>query len=51
MLLTSYKKLINKLDQKDVVIFPHLGASTTESEINCAEMACSQLADFLKKEK
>ncbi len=46
------KKLINRVrSKKDVVIFPHLGASTTESEINCAEMACSQLADFLKKGK
>ena len=30
------------------MIFPHLGASTKESEINCAVMACGQLSDFLK---
>ena len=33
------------------MIFPHLGASTKESEINCAVMACSQLSDFLKSGK
>ncbi len=30
------------------MIFPHLGASTKESEVNCAVMACSQISDFLK---
>ena len=30
------------------MIFPHLGASTKESEVNCAVMACSQLSDFIK---
>ena len=30
------------------MIFPHLGASTKESEVNCAVMACSQILDFLK---
>ena len=42
-------KRINK--KKDVMIFPHLGASTMESEINCAVMACSQLSNFLKNGK
>ena len=37
--------------KKDVMIFPHLGASTKESEVNCAVMACSQLSNFLKSGK
>jgi len=46
------KTLIQRLrSNKDVVIFPHLGASTRESEVNCAEMACQQLSDFLRKGK
>lgn len=32
----------------DVVAFPHLGASTPESEDNCARMAAEQLIDFLE---
>lgn len=31
-----------------VIAFPHLGASTPESEDNCAKMAAEQLADFLE---
>lgn len=31
-----------------VVSIPHLGASTPESEDNCASMASAELADFLK---
>jgi len=31
-----------------IIALPHLGASTPESEINCAEMAAYQLRDFLK---
>ncbi len=43
------KNLLKRIsEKKDVMIFPHLGASTKESEINCAVMACSQLSDFLK---
>ena len=43
------KKLLERISQhKDVMIFPHLGASTKESEVNCAVMACSQISDFLK---
>lgn len=30
-----------------VVLFPHLGASTTEAEENCAVMGAQQLVDFL----
>ena len=32
----------------NVVAFPHLGASTEESETNCAIMAAKELADFLE---
>ena len=43
------KNLLKRIsEKKDVMIFPHLGASTKESEINCAVMACTQLSDFLK---
>ncbi len=31
-----------------VIPIPHLGASTTESEDNCALMACAQVKDFLE---
>ena len=36
------------LNQKNVIIFPHLGASTNESEDNCAIMAVLQLRDYLE---
>ncbi len=32
-----------------VVAIPHLGASTPESEDNCAEMACRQIIEFLER--
>tara|TARA_B100000674_G_scaffold473575_1_gene464663 strand:- start:610 stop:1131 length:522 start_codon:yes stop_codon:yes gene_type:complete len=42
------KKLLRRINSpKDVMIFPHLGASTKESEINCAVMACDQISEFL----
>ncbi len=34
--------------QEGCIIIPHLGASTTESEDNCAKMAVRQLMDYLK---
>jgi D-3-phosphoglycerate dehydrogenase / 2-oxoglutarate reductase len=37
------------LDDERIITFPHLGASTPESEENCAEMAVRQLRDFLEK--
>ncbi len=44
------KELLERLNtKKDVMIFPHLGASTKESEVNCAVMACSQLKDFIEE--
>ncbi len=33
---------------KGVYCTPHLGASTPESETNCAVMAANQLSDYLK---
>lgn len=36
------------LDVKNVVCIPHLGASTPESEDNCAFMAAAQLRDYLE---
>ena len=33
---------------KNVVVIPHLGASTPESEDNCAVMAADQLRDYLE---
>ena len=34
---------------KNVIAIPHLGASTPESEENCADMAVKQIADFLEE--
>lgn len=34
--------------RKDVMAMPHIGASTSESEDNCAMMAAEQLIDFLE---
>ncbi len=36
------------LGEKGVMSIPHLGASTTEAEDNCAVMAVKQLKDFLE---
>ena len=37
------------LKMENVISIPHLGASTKESETNCAMMAVSQLIDFLEE--
>lgn len=37
------------LENDRVITIPHLGASTPESEENCAMMAAKQLMDFLEK--
>ena len=37
----------NLIGRDDVVLMPHIGASTQEAEDNCAIMAASQLKDFL----
>jgi len=36
------------LGEKGVISIPHLGASTTEAEENCAVMAVNQVKDFLE---
>lgn len=36
------------LEAKGVIAIPHLGASTPESEDNCAQMASAQLVDYLE---
>ncbi|MCH5204973.1 MAG: 3-phosphoglycerate dehydrogenase [Oscillospiraceae bacterium] len=33
---------------ENVIAFPHLGASTPESEDNCAVMACKEIADYIE---
>ena len=33
---------------KNVIVIPHLGASTEESEDNCAKMAAAEVKDFLE---
>lgn len=37
------------LNTKNVVCMPHLGGSTHEAEENCAEMAVTQLTEYLEK--
>lgn len=34
---------------KNVIAFPHLGATTEESEDNCAKMAVAQITDYLER--
>ena len=42
-------ELIERSSTKnDVILLPHIGASTQEAEINCAEMAAEQISNFLK---
>lgn len=36
------------IGKKEVIQIPHLGASTPESEDNCAYMACKQTIDYLE---
>ena len=36
------------LGRKDALLLPHIGASTSEAEENCAMMAADQLMDFLE---
>jgi len=36
------------LGREDVLLLPHIGASTVEAEENCAVMAAEQLVDFLE---
>ena len=36
------------IDQENVIVMPHLGASTPESEDNCARMAVKEIKDYLE---
>lgn len=36
------------IGRKDVILMPHIGASTDEAEENCAIMAANQVRDFLE---
>lgn len=36
------------VQNRGVILLPHIGASTKEAEINCANMACEQVSNFLK---
>jgi D-3-phosphoglycerate dehydrogenase len=38
----------NLIGRSDVILMPHIGASTDEAEDNCAIMAANQLRDFLE---
>lgn len=38
----------NTIGRHDVSLTPHLGASTVESEINCAVMAAQEMVEYLK---
>ena len=35
-------------ENKDVILLPHIGASTSQAEENCAVMAVNQIIDFLE---
>ncbi len=37
------------LARENVIVLPHLGASTPESEDNCATMAAHELIDYIEK--
>jgi D-3-phosphoglycerate dehydrogenase / 2-oxoglutarate reductase len=39
---------VELLGRDDIIIMPHIGASTEEAEENCAVMAVDQLRDFLE---
>ncbi len=36
------------IGRDDVILMPHIGASTEEAEVNCAVMAAQQLKDYLE---
>ena len=38
----------NSVHMKNTIVIPHLGASTEESEDNCAKMAVKELTDYLE---
>ena len=39
---------VRMIGREDVILMPHIGASTREAEENCALMAAEQLGDFLR---
>lgn len=39
---------IETLNTKNIIVIPHLGASTEEAEDNCASMAAVELKDFIE---
>ncbi len=42
-------RLIKRANEnKDVILLPHIGASTSQAEENCAVMAVNQIVDFLE---
>lgn len=36
------------LDMKNTICYPHIGASTPESEVNCAKMVISEIKEYLE---
>ena len=38
----------NMIGREDVILMPHIGASTEEAEENCAVMAANQIQDYLE---
>ena len=45
--ITDFPELV-LMGRSDVILMPHIGASTEEAEENCAVMAAGQLRDFLE---
>lgn len=39
---------VDALKTKNVIVIPHLGASTEEAEENCASMAASEIKDYIE---
>jgi D-3-phosphoglycerate dehydrogenase len=37
------------MDKENIILLPHLGASTTEAEDNCAAMAAEQLMEYIER--
>ena len=44
----SPKLIQQNIEADNIILLPHLGASTKEAEINCAVMAANQTINFLK---
>ena len=36
------------LNKKNIIVLPHLGASTVEAEDNCAVVTCNEIVDYLE---